>query len=34
MLEGFLLGLAFWLAPALLAWLIMGPARVRRHLHH
>ena len=35
MLEGFLFGLAMWVGPALLVWLVVGPLKLgRRLLHH
>lgn len=34
MLEGFLIGLALWVGPAVVAWLIVGPIRIGRRLHH
>jgi len=34
MLDGFLLGLAIWVGPALLAWIIVGPMRLGRRMHH
>lgn len=31
MLEGFLLGLAFWSVPAVIVWVITGAAKLRGH---
>ena len=33
MYEGFLIGLAIWAGPALLAWLIVGTMRLARREH-
>jgi len=33
MLEGFLIGLAIWTGPAILAWLASGLFQIGRHQH-
>lgn len=33
MVEGFLIGLAFWVGPALVAWIIFATRQVGRHSH-
>lgn len=30
MLEGFVFGLVFWVGPAVLAWLLIGPFHIGR----
>ena len=32
MIEGFVVGLVVWVGPALIAWLILGPKKITRHV--
>lgn len=34
MLEGFIIGLLLWTGPAIVAWLLVGPARLTHRLRH
>ncbi len=34
MLEGFLIGMAVWAGPALIAWIVVGPKKLGKKLSH